>query len=293
MVPVAYRLQSDFTALDASTPRVSVLVEAEPETAVVVDGHPVSLDAQGRGRHEIDVSRELTGAAFKVVPLEKKVVYGVTRKQREPQRGELVLRIGIVPLSVDAPGESIVIDSANFMLAGRTQTGGSVSVGGRPITVDPSGRFAQLMNVSRADETTIVVRASAADHAPRLFPIRVRRVDSLEAEAKRIGARATRSYSAIAADIDGKRGWAVAFEGVIVEARTENHTTIALLDVTNGCVHAPCLARLVYGARSSLERGDAIDVYGHVTRAIDGPRSGAKIPEVLVDFLLAGQRSKK
>jgi hypothetical protein len=285
-VPVAYRLKTDFANLASDPPRVSVLVEAEPETAVVVDGQAVALDAAGKGSHQIDVSRELTGSSARVVPLEKKVPYNVTRSKSEPERGELVLRIGIVPLEVEAPGESIVIDSANFTLAGRTQTGGSVTVGGRPITVDPSGRFAQLMNVSSVGETTIAVRATADEHAPRLFPIRVRRVQSLQAEAARFGARATSGYGAIASDIAGKRGWAVAFEGEVVEARTENHTSIVLLDVKSGCSRAPCLARLVHGARTGFKRGDAIAAYGHVTGPVDGPRSGVKIPEIRADFIL-------
>jgi hypothetical protein len=54
-----------------------------------------------------------------------------------------------------------------------------VSVGGRPITVDESGGFVQLMSVSAEGETTIFVRADAVGHAPRLVPLRVRRVHSL------------------------------------------------------------------------------------------------------------------
>lgn len=284
-VPVAYRLKTDFSTLSEPTPTVSVLVEAEPETAVIVDGQAVTLDAEGKGKHRIDVSRDLTGSAAKVAPLERKVPYGVTRPGKDPERGELALRIGIVPLSVEAPGPSIVIEAPNFMLAGRTQTAGSVSVGGRPITVDPSGRFAQLMNVSSVGETTIVVRASAPDHAPRLFPIRVRRVASLATEAERFAARATRSYAAIASDIEGKRGWAVALNGEVVEARSEGHTSVILLDVESGCARRPCLARVVYGTKSSARSGDHLGVYGHVTRAVDGPRTGAKIPELSADFV--------
>jgi hypothetical protein len=285
-VPVAYRLKIDFAGLAEPAPRVAVVVEAEPGTAVVVDGHAVALDARGRGRHAIDVSRDLTGPATKLVALEKKVPYGVTRPKAEPVRGELVLRIGVVPLSVDAPGDSIVIDSPNFTLAGRTQTGGAVSVGGRAITVDPSGRFAQLMNVSSVGETTIVVRASAPDHAPRFFPIRIRRVASLQEEAASFAQGATRSYATIASELEKKRGWKVALDGEVVESRTENHTSIILLDVSSGCARRPCLARVVHGAHTQLKPGDRISVHGQISGAVDGPRSGMKIPELRIDFLL-------
>ncbi len=291
-VPVPYRLRSDFAPLAEATPQIAITVEAGEDSAVVVDGKAVTLDAEGRGRHLVDVSRELTGAEARLLPLDKKLPYSVTRPGFEPERGELAVRIGIVPLLVDAPGASIVVAGENFMLAGSTQRGGTVSVGGRPITVDPSGRFAQLMNVSSVGETTIVVRASAPEHAPRLFPIRVRRVESLEAEAARFGARATRSYVAISSDFAAKRGWAVAFEGEVIEARSENHTTIALLDVTSGCPSRPCLARLVHGARASLEKGATVRVYGHVNGAVGGPKTGTQIPEIAVDFVLPSKGSR-
>jgi hypothetical protein len=291
-VPVTHRLKIDFAGLEEPTPRVAVQVQAQPDTAVVIDGHAVAIDASGNGRHVVDVSRELTGAAPKIVPLEKKIAYGVTRPRSEPARGELVLRIGIVPLWVDAPGDSIVIESPNFTLAGRTQTGGSVSVGGRAITVDPSGRFAQLMNVSSTGETTIMVRASAPDHAPRLFPIRIRRVASLTEEGARFAQGATRAYSAISTDNDKQRGLKVALDGEVVEARNENHTSIVLLDVSSGCPRRPCLARLVHGAGAQLKTGDAISVYGHVTGAIPGPSKGTKIPELRIDFWLPAKGAR-
>jgi hypothetical protein len=110
-LPVDYRLKTDFAGLSEPVPKVAVLVEATAETAVVLDGRPVSLDAQGRGRHEIDVARDLTGPATAVMPLERRVPYGVTRPRSDPRSGELPLRIGIVPLLVDAPGSSIVIET--------------------------------------------------------------------------------------------------------------------------------------------------------------------------------------
>jgi hypothetical protein len=291
-VPVTHRLKIDVAGLAEPAPRVAVLVKAEPDTAVVVDGRAVALDSGGNGRHEIDVSRELTGPAPTLVALEKKIPYGVSRPKAEPVHGELVLRIGVVPLWVDAPGDSLVIESPNFTLAGRTQTGGTVSVGGRSITVDPSGRFAQLMNVSSAGETTIVVRAGAPDHAPRLFPIKIRRVASLEQEATQFAEGAARTYSAISSEIDQKRGLKIALTGEVVEARTENHTSIVLLDVSSGCVRRPCLARLVHGARKQLESGDAVRVYGHVAGVVDGPRSGTQIPELRIDFLLPAKGAR-
>jgi hypothetical protein len=199
------------------------------------------------------------------------------------------LKIGVVPLQVTAPGESLVIEDAHFMLAGRTQAAGTVSVGGRPITVDASGRFAQMMSVSTAGETTIFVRASADQHAPRLFPLHVKRVQSLRAEAQAFSAGATQGLASISADPELKKGWKVVLAGTLVETRSEHHTSISLLEVKQGCSLEPCLVRLLYGAEMPLGKGEPLRAFGHVLGAVAGPRAGSKIPEVRMQFFLSGR----
>ncbi len=288
-VPVDYRVRGDLDQLSADPPALAVAVEATKKTSVVVDGHALHPGADGKATYTVDVSHDLTGAAPGVQPLERKIPYTITGPDGQAHTGEITLQLGIVPLVIDAPGENIVVEKPNFLLAGRTQKGATVSVAGRPITVDPSGAFAQLMNVSSVGETTVTVRAAAPDRAPRLFPIKVRRVDSLRAEAGRFRANATDSYAALSKDIDAKRGWAVALDGSVVEARVENHTTLVLLDVSKGCPQAPCLARVIHGGEMQLGRAERISVFGHVTRAVDGPRTGVKVPEIRADFILAGK----
>jgi hypothetical protein len=288
VVPVQYRIRGDFGGLEQTPPVLHVLIDAVAETVVVIDGKPTSLGADGSQRVDIDVSKDLTGPASERERLERKIPYTVTPPGAEPQTGEVTLQMGIVPLTVDAPGESIVVESATFMLAGQTQKGGSVEVAGRPITVDPSGRFAQLMNVSSVGKTTIIVRAKALDHAPRLFPIRVRRVTSLREEARTFANQATRAYAGIASDMMSKRGWAVALEGDVVQARTQNHTSVILVDVARGCTQGPCLMRVLHGATLAFQPGNRITVYGHLVGAVEGPRSGSKIPEVRAEFVLGG-----
>ena len=288
VVPVQYRVRGDLSGLQKSPPVVSVLVEAMPSTAVVVDGKAVELGAAGTKRLDIDVSSELSGSAGQVEQLERRIPYTITPPDSDPSTGEVTLRTSIVPLVVHAPGESIVVESATFTLAGQTEKGGSLTVAGRPITVDATGRFAQLMNVSSVGETTIAVRADAPKRAPRLFPIKVRRVASLKQEAKRIGGKATRTYSGIQSNVESKRGWAVALEGVVVENRTHNHTSVLLLDVVRGCPARPCLVKVVHGSTLSFDAGKRITVYGQLLGEVEGPRSGTKIPEVRADFALPG-----
>ena len=285
-VPIAYRVRGDTSGLDAPTPELRVLVSALAGSTASVDGKPVALNAEGEGRYVVDVSAEVTGLDASVKTLERKLPYIVTPPNGAPQTGAVSLQAGITPLVIDAPGPAVLLETSNFVLAGRTAKAGILTVSDRPITVDPNGRFAQMMNVSAPGETTIVIRATGKDTAPRLFPLRVKRVDSLVREAERVRQRATSNYAAISEQAERKRGWAVALDGVGVEARTENYNTVLLMDVQSGCVHAPCLARITYGAPYSLSPGEKFSAFGEVVGMVDGPRSGSKIPEIRADFLL-------
>jgi hypothetical protein len=285
-VPVAFRVRGDTSGLDGPTPELRVLVSALPGSVVTVDNKPLSLNAAGEGSYAIDVSALVTGFDPNVKSLERRVPYAVTPPTGTTQEGSVTLQTGITPLVLDAPGPSVVLDSSNFVLAGRTAKAGALTVGDRPITVDPTGRFAQMMNVSAPGETTIMLRATSKESAPRLFPLRVRRVDSLLHEAERVRARASTSYAAIAEQTENKRGWTVALDGSVVDARTENYSTVVVMDVQSGCTHAPCLARVSYGAPFTLSRGDKLSAFGSLDGVVDGPRTGSKIPQIRADFLI-------
>jgi hypothetical protein len=284
-VNVGYRVRGDLSGLAEDPPKARVVVHAIAGTAVVVDGRPVALDASGQGEHVLDIGSELEGPADTLVPFERRLPYTVTPAGGQPEQGEVTLRFGIVPLRVDAPGDGIVIEGQTFVLSGRTLKDGRISVGGRPITVDTEGRFAQLMNVSSIGETTMVVRADQKDRAPRFVRIRVKRVASLKEEAAQFRQKATSDYATIAA-ADEKKGLEVALDGEVVEARIDGETTVLLLDVNRGCATAPCLARVIYGGRFETRRGAALGAFGHVHGAVDGPRTGVKIPEIAAEFLV-------
>ena len=289
-VPIAFRVRGDTSGLEATPPELRVLVNAVPGSSVSVDGKAVALSSEGEGRYAIDVSAEVTGMDPTVKPLERRVPYVVTPPNGTAQSGSVSLRAGITPLVIDTPGPAVVLETANFMLAGRTAKSGALTVSGNAITVDPTGRFAQTMTVSAPGETTIVIRATSKDAAPRLFPLRVKRVESLLREGERIRQRATGSYAAIADQTETKRGWKVALDGSAVDARSDNNNTAIVMDVSGGCTHAPCLARVTYSAQFGISRGDKFSAFGEITGVVDGPRSGTRIPEVRADFLIKASK---
>jgi hypothetical protein len=289
-VPLEYRVRGDVSSLTQAAPSLSVRVEAVPGSSVVVDGHPVPLPANGRAQHLIDVSRELTGLEPNVRKLERRIQYVITPPGRPARSGEVSIQLGIPPLSIEAPGDSIVIETPTFVLSGKTAKGGALSIGERPIPVDADGRFVQTLSVSALGETNVTLRATLPDFAPRLFTFRVRRVASLADEGRAARASATASYEAIASDIDQKRGWKVALDGSVIELGGSEHSSLFLLDVKSGCKKPPCTVKVVHGARLSLKLGDRVSVFGLVRGAVDGPRAGSQVPEVAADFVVKGQR---
>jgi hypothetical protein len=291
-VPVAYRARADFTALAADPPKLRIALEAVPGAAVVVDGRALALDGEGRGHHEIDVTADLHGPKDAVVPLERTVPYAVKTPDGAAHEGAVTARIGITPLRVDAPGAQIVIAAEHFMLTGRTASDGVLTVAGRPITVDTAGRFSQLMNVSSVGQTTLVVRATAPGHAPRTVKLTVKRVASLAEEADVFRQDASSDYSQYAAGA-ANEGARVVIRGRVVESRVDNHTTLAVVEVREGCASEPCLARVVHGAKLALERDQDIDAFGRIARLVEGPMSHQRIPEVHADFVLTGGHGKK
>jgi hypothetical protein len=289
-VPVEYRVRADTSPLADPKPRVRVAVQAVPGTTAVVDGHPVTLGPDGHGSADLDVASALLGEEETVKRLERRVPYAITPPGSSTQSGDVSFELGIAALTIDAPGDSVVIDTPTFVLAGRTLKGASVTVEGRPITVDASGKFAQMMNVSAQGETTVTVRASAKDQAPRLVPVKIKRVANLASEVARARASAVGSYAEIAGAPESKLGVAVAWDGTVIEARTENFASVVLLDVKSGCAKAPCLARVTYGARAQFASGDRVTAVGKVAGAVDGPRENTRVPAISAEFVVKASK---
>lgn len=285
-VRIDFRVRADLAQLSEPAPKLRVLVHAVPKSTVSVDDKAVSLDPSGQASVVFDVTQELTGQDPSVRRLERRIRYAVVPPGASSQVGHVVVQLGIAALVVEAPGESIVIESPTFVLAGRTGKGGDVSVESRPLLVSSEGRFAQVMNVSSVGETTITVRASAPDHAPRLYPIRVRRVESFAQEAAKERARSTTSYAGISDSTNDKRGWRIALDGSVLDRSKLEHSTVILFDASSGCRVGPCLSRVRYGVPTELVPGDRASVFGRVVGSVEGPRRGSQIPEIIADFIM-------
>lgn len=295
VVPLGYRIRPDLATLQGERPAIQIVVEAPQGTRVTLGGRPVAL-AAGRAVETVDVTDAVTGLADEVTLLNRQVPYSVTPKEGAPEQGIVNVSVSVVPLHLDAPGPTAVIDGKTFVLAGRSLKGAEVQAAGRPIQVKADGTFAQVMNVSSVGATQIEVRARMANMAPRLTRIDVRRVESLETAAREFTAKSPLGYADIASNPAAAAGKLVLLGGEVVDARRQNHQTVMLLDVAaafgcrpRGSGSEACHVRLVLGSESDAKPGDTLRAYGRVVRAY-GVAGRRDIPEVGVDFTLKGLR---
>jgi hypothetical protein len=289
-VPIKYRVRADLSDIGAAHPVITVRVEALPGSDASVDGKPVALDASGTGAYAIDISADTEGPADDKKTIDRTIPYVVTPKAGTPDKGTVRAQVDVAPLYLDAPGLHPVIDTGTFHLAGRTLKGGTVSANGRPLHMDADGTFTQPFDAPAVGDLPVELTAAATSLAPRTAHIVVRRVAHLEDEAKARDKAPELGYDAIAADIAAVSGQSSIVEGEVADARTAQSQTIAVVDDTRGCAHAPCLVRVVYGGEAKIKHGQVIRAYGRVTRAVTS--TNGTVPEVEADFILPGHAKK-
>ncbi len=284
---VGYRVRPDLATLQGDKPAISIIGEASAGTTISLDGKPMQL-TDGRGLERIELADALASTPEDVKTLARQVPYVVTPPDGPPESGVVAVTVGIVALHVDAPGPRITTDKSTFVLAGHAARGAEVLAAGKPIPVKEDGTFAQVMNVSAVGATQIEVRAKLPGMAPRILPIRVRRVESLDAAAAEFAATEQPvDFAAMGVNDKAAIGKPVALAGEILEVRRQGgYQSIVLLDVakSSGCTEKSCPVRLVIGVEPSAKKGDKVRAFGRVAPPFTA--GGAAVPEVDVEFLV-------
>jgi len=294
LVKIGYRIRPDLSTLDAERPSLRISVEGVPLSTMSIDGKPLKLGPDGRGQYDIDVSSDCTGFADETKTIERAIPYSVVSSNGSNEQGLVNVRVAVVPLRIDSPVSRAVIESDHFLLAGRTGKSAQLSVGEQPIGVAADGSFSRPLAAPLVGENLIPLRASVPGQAPRVATLRLKRVEHLADEAKEFSARATLGFGELAADVQKHVGEPVVLAGEVVEARAQGASrSVVLLDVQKGCSRPPCLARVLLGSGATVARGDALQIFGYVTRAIEASNAqgapkpiGAAVPEVEASFLL-------
>ena len=159
--------------------------------------------------------------------------------------------------------------------------------GGEPIAVTADGSFSKVVAAKAQGENSTVLRAMVPGQAPRIASLKVKRVERLADEAKEFAASAPLTYAELVADVNKHVGEPIVLSGDVVETRQQGGRNISLIDVQKGCPKPPCVARALLAGNDAIARGERLQVFGYVTRAISAKTeaSGA-VPEIESAFFL-------
>lgn len=290
-VPVAYRVRADLGTLSGTPPSVTVRVEAVPGTQVQVEGKPLALDANGKGAYAIDVTSEVSGPSDESKTIERKIPFSITPKDGKAETGELLARVVVVPLRIDAPGPLLYTERSNAPFAGQTKPGATVMVEGSAAAVDAQGRFGVRAELPAPGERTFLVVSSAPPLAPRTARLRVVRVASLEAQAKELEAKGPVPFGVFSKDPAANVGKDGLVEGEVVRASTDPSHAVLLVEDKKTCSGAPCLARILHGEEIKVQPGDTVRAFGRVNGTVSA--GGQTVPELDAALVLVVPRGAR
>ncbi len=285
-VPVSYRVRADLGNLNADPPSVVVKAEAVEGATIEIDGKPVALTA-GKGEAVFPLGEDVLGPADESKVVDKTLPFKVTlTSPSRTEGGTLPVRVRVVPLHLDAPGaHAVLTGSGACKITGQTVVGGKLTVNGVDATLGSRGEFVAEVPCAEVGKHPVSVIAHMPGFAARKATLSVTKVASLEAEAK-----VWEGKPLVAADALVKpesAGKPTIVEGEIVEARTVNGLTVALLDNRRGC-KTSCFVRVLYGGPETLVKSQPYKVFGIVTRTVTA--DGKTVPEV--DAAFAEKRAK-
>src|SRR5262249_19576843 len=153
-----------------------------------------------------------------------------------------------------------------ILVAGQTTAGAKVTVNGEAAGVDASGAFAKAIDAPHPGEVPVEVTTTSAQLVLRTVHFAVKRVDSLESEARAAEAANPLTYDAVKDDIGAHTGERIVLEGDIVDTRVAGHQTILVLTEKRGCAGKAdpnqCLARILFGGEDKRRKGEAVRVFG-------------------------------
>ncbi len=288
VLPLAYRIRGDVDGVNADPPALRVQVEAQKGSAVSVDGKPVTLDASGKATLTYDITADTSGAADETKTVERKIPYEVVDADKKKTTGEVVIRVGVVPLHVDAPGIALVTDQGSVWVSGATAKGAEVTANGTPATLSPDGSFEGKVDLA-PDAKAITLRAAAAKDAavkvaPRTVTIPVAHVPALLDAANAFDKGGT--FPVLTP------GPITSITGTVIDVRATHHHTALLVDSKKDCPSEPCLVKVDFGGDTSLRAGDSVEAFG-VSGLPVATNKGQNLPHIDAALVVPRKASGK
>ena len=284
-VPVDYRVAGDMSALDETPSKLRLLIEKSSRVVFEVEKQPVIFDTSGHGHFDIDVTNDLIGQAAVEKPLERRVAYSV-RSPNFVNQGAVLMRTGILPLSVDAPGPLFITDREDFKLCGTTSANAHIDVAGLNIAVDSNGHFCHSMVIKEIGRFAIWITASAKGDAPRRVQRVIERTSNLSAYARKLYGEVAHALEKSGTSPGHDATSLIALVGTVVEHSELPPVTRFLLQY--GSKHNPQgFVRVVASNQSPMTSGNTVTVFGQVTGSLMGP-DGHDMSELSAAFIVPG-----
>jgi len=245
VLPVAFRVQTDWDGRHEKVPFAAVTVAAPDDSTVQIAGTPFRLKDK-RAVYRKTFGQAAQGEESKVLPLAFVVpivvtVNGIKRETSASLTG------AIAPLTLTSPAPLHQLNGKSVTVAGRTSPDATVMVGSTKVSAGANGTFSHTIDSPKEGE--LEVRA----YTDRLVARRLRLKFVTQAN---VPTDAVRKFK------DIQPGLSVTLVGNVLESRVKNGTTTALLEVQTGCENPPCLLRAVYGAPIALKPNRQVRVFG-------------------------------
>jgi hypothetical protein len=284
-VPVDYRVVGDMTTLGQSPAMLRLLIEKSPNMVFEVEKQPVPFDATGHGRFDIDVSRDLIGPTNVEKLLERRVTYSV-RSPTATIQGSVLLRTGILPLTIEAPSALYITEQDQFNLCGTTAPNAQVDVAGLKVKVEGGGRFCHPMLIKEFGKYEIWVTTAASGFAPRKVRLNIERTPNLRIYARNLFKAVPHEIAITQLNSDKDLNSQVAITGRIVEL-SESPPVVRFLLQYSSKHGAPEFARITSSYLAPMAAGTRVTVFGHITGSHQGP-DGREMGELAASFIVPG-----
>ncbi len=248
LVPVAFRMSSNWKGRQASPPFGEILVEAPAGSRIKVDGKPMS-DQAGKTTYKVVLDAETLGESREAQKVAFDVPIEVTtgdkiRSTRASLRGV------ITPLQLTSVGPLHELSGKTLTISGLSSPGAKVRFGSTTTTANERGEFSLLL--THPDESRGFVEASTEEQLVRRAPLTLSRHASLPAPV-------ITSFEEI------KAPGFVQLDATVLESRVAAGVTRTLLEIQKDCGSPPCLLSTTYAEPTHLLPNRTVTVSGWAT----------------------------
>ena len=248
ILPIAFRVLTRWSGLHEAKPYAEITVAASSGSKVIIGAEPTALQGE-QATKRVYFEAETLGEASQMTSVQRELAIEVT-VNGEPRKTRAEIRSGVTPLTLTSPALVHHLKGKPVSVSGRTAPNAKVTILEAQLEANENGDFSYVLESPQAG--TITVTAYKEDL--------LRRRVSFE-----LSANAPDPPQAVTSYTDIKAGVSVNISGNVLESRTVDGTTRALMEIERGCSSPPCLLRVVYAEPTKLAPNRVVRITGVVS----------------------------